>query len=211
MLGAGGLAQSASRVISWYRIRRGVASTDSATAAAQPQRVGARRQAAIVPITSRAAQSAGEIAYGDQLVTSPTVPRLNTLGKARLPAGSRTSWRTASPADQAANRPRALQSRRPIHQIAASAGRTLRWVARASAHGLPIAIRNVTGTWACPMTTLQAIGRASIPTRLQPRTPGRISRTSPTSEATTINSQIAAATGNGKRASGRNAIASSGG
>jgi hypothetical protein len=128
-----------------------------------------------------------------------------------VPAGSRRSWATPRIASQIANRTSEPQSRRPTHQIATSAGNTLRFVARAIDHGLPIAMRSVTGTWAWPIVRLQMIGRASIPNTSQPRRPGRRTMIVAANEAMTSSSQIAAATSNGRVARGRNRIASSGG
>ena len=86
------------------------------------------------------------------------------------------------------------------------------FAARAIDHGPPTAVRKVTGTWACPMATHQAMGTPRIPTASQVsrrRIPTH--QSVPRRLAMTTASQIAAAAGNGRRASGRKAMARSGG
>jgi len=57
-----------------YSSSRGGERVASATAAAQPARVGARRSAATRPATNTIAQRTGEMAYGEMFLTSPTQP-----------------------------------------------------------------------------------------------------------------------------------------
>ena len=86
-----------------YIRRRGLARTDSATAAGHPQRVGASRTAAITRAPTRASHSHGEKAYGERFRTSPTCPRSGKVMYAMVPAGSSTNEKARRPSPQAAS------------------------------------------------------------------------------------------------------------
>jgi hypothetical protein len=149
----------------------------------------------------------GEIAYGEKFRTSPTQPGPSVCRKSTVAWGSRTSAAT-----HPANSPTRRQSRRPTNQIPARSGKSLMFAASAIPNGLPIASSSVTTACAWATASVQAIGKPSTPTAIQVSRRRRpITYRVATKAPTTTVAQIAAATSKGRRASGRNRIAKSGG
>ena len=78
-----------------YRRRRGGTRVASATAAGQPQRVGAITISAIAPAPARTIHRSGERAYGEKLITWPTWLVFRVPRKSAVAWGARSQQQLA--------------------------------------------------------------------------------------------------------------------